>query len=78
MNLLKSYEHENVTIQLYQYNNKYILKIEKGLFEQAFKIGETDVFDYDDFEKMIKPEVIENAMLRFEEMEKDWNKLINK
>ena len=73
MRLVKDIPHEKYKIQLFQYNGKYILKIELGQFEQTFKIGETDVYGVEDVEKMITPELLKNSLLRFVEMRKDWN-----
>ena len=73
MRLVKDIPHEKYKIQLFQYNGKYILKIELGQFEQTFKIGETDVYGVGDVEKMITPELLKNSLLRFVEMRNDWN-----
>ena len=59
-------------IQLFQYNGKYILKIELGQFEQTYKIGDTDVYGVEDVEKMITPQLLKNSLNRFVEMRADW------
>ena len=43
MRLLKDIPHERYKIQLFNYNAKYIVKVELGQFEQSYKIGELDV-----------------------------------
>lgn len=72
MRLVKDIPHEKYKIQLFQYNGKYILKIELGQFEQTYKIGETDVYGVEDLEKMITPQLLKNSLTRFVEMREDW------
>jgi hypothetical protein len=76
MNLLKEIEEEHYSFQIYQYNGKYILKFAKDGMEQSFKIGETDVFGVEDFEKMITPELIQNMLTRFEKMKLEWDEIL--
>lgn len=72
MRLVKDIPHERYKIQIFQYNAKYILKIELAQFEQSFKIGETDVMGVEDIEKMITPQLLEKSLKRFIEMRSDW------
>jgi len=74
MRLIREIPHERYKIQIFQYNSKYIVKIELGQFEQTFKIGETDVMGLDEVERMITPELLSNALTRFVEMRSDWSK----
>lgn len=72
MRLIKDIPHERYKIQVFQYNGKYIVKIELGQFEQTYKIGETDVFGMEDIERMISKELLSNSLKRFVEMRSDW------
>lgn len=72
MRLVKDIPHERYKIQLFHYNNKYIVKIELGQFEQTYKIGDTNVFEIAEVERMITPELLSNALKRFVEMRADW------
>lgn len=72
MRLVKDIPHERYKIQVFQYNGKYIIKIELGQFEQTYKIGETDVFGLEDVERMISKELLSNSLKRFVEMRSDW------
>lgn len=72
MRLVKDIPHERYKIQVFNYNSKYILKIELGQFEQTYKIGDTDVYGVEDVERMITPELLSNALKRFVEMRADW------
>jgi hypothetical protein len=64
--------HERYKIQVFNYNSKYILKIELGQFEQVFKIGEFDVMGLDDVKAMITPTLLDNCLARFVSMRTDW------
>ena len=77
MRLVKEIPHERYKIQIFQYNGKFIVKIELGQFEQTFKIGELDVDGLSDVEKMVTTEILNNALARFVEMRKDWTKAFN-
>lgn len=74
MRLLKDVPHEKYKIQIFEYNNKYTVKIELSQFEQSYKIGSTDVYGLEDVEAMITPELLTNALKRFVSMREDWAK----
>lgn len=73
MRLVKDIPHERYKIQVFQYNGKYILKIELGQFEQTFKIGDLDVSGVDEVEKMITEDLLNNTLKRFVDMRTDWH-----
>lgn len=72
MRLVKDIPHDRYKIQIFEYNNKYTVKIELAQFEQSYKIGATDVYGVEDVEAMITPELLSNALKRFVEMREDW------
>jgi hypothetical protein len=72
MRLVKDVPHSRYKIQIFQYNSKYIVKIELGQFEQVFKIGETDVNGLEEVEKMISDTILKNSLDRFVSMRSDW------
>lgn len=75
--LVKDIPHDRYKIQVFNYNGKYIVKIELGQFEQTYKIGETDVYGLEDVEKMITPELLSNCLKRFMEMRTEWEMAFN-
>jgi hypothetical protein len=74
MRLIKDIPHERYKIQIHNYNNKYIVKIELGQFEQVYKISELDVGSLDELERMVSSELLSNALKRFIEMRSDWER----
>ena len=74
MRLLKEIPHERYKIQIFNYNSKYLVKVELGQFEQIFKIGELDVNGIEDIKSMVTDELLENCLQRFVGMRTDWEK----
>lgn len=72
MRVVADIPHERYKIQVFQYNSKYVVKIELGNFEQVFKISESDVAGLDDVKKMITEELLSNSIGRFVSMREDW------
>lgn len=74
MRVVAEIPHEKYKIQIFNYNSKYIVKIELGQFEQVFKIGELDVMGLEDVQNMITHELLSNCLTRFIQMRSDWEK----
>lgn len=74
MRIVDEIEHPRFKIQIFNYNNKYIVKIELGQFEQSFKIGEIDVMGLDDVKGMITNDFLSGCLKRFITMREDWEK----
>lgn len=72
MRLVADIPHERYKIQVFNYNTKYIVKIELSQFEQTFKISETDVNGLEDVKKMITNQLLNNSLERFVSMRTDW------
>lgn len=72
MRVIAEIPHSHYKIQLFQYNAKYIVKIELGQFEQIFKIGESDVMGLEEVKRIITDELLSNCLKRFIEMRTDW------
>ena len=72
MRLVKEIPHEKYKIQIFNYNSKYIVKIELDQFEQSYKIGESDVAGLDEVENMITKSLLSNVLKRFIDMKTDW------
>ena len=72
MRLLADIPHDRYKIQIFNYNAKYIVKIELSQFEQTFKISETDVTGLEDVKKMVSNQLLNNSLERFVSMRADW------
>jgi hypothetical protein len=72
MRVIDEIPHERFKIQIFNYNSKYIVKIELGQFEQSYKIGELDVMGLDDVKGMVSQEFLNGCLKRFITMREDW------
>lgn len=72
MRVIDEIPHERFKIQIFNYNSKYIVKIELGQFEQSYKIGELDVMGLDDVKGMITQDFLKGCLKRFITMREDW------
>jgi hypothetical protein len=74
MRVLAEIPHPKYKIQIFNYNSKYIVKIELDQYEQIYKINEIDVFGLEDVQNMITEELLDHAFDRFLTMREDWGK----
>ncbi|HLW38997.1 MAG TPA: hypothetical protein VKX31_01305 [Brumimicrobium sp.] len=73
MRVVATIPHERFTIQIFNFNGKYSVKVELDQFEQTYKIGEVDVLGINDVKAMINSEFLNKCLKRFVEMREDWN-----
>ncbi len=77
MRYIKDIENDYCKTQLYAFNNKYILKFEAGMYEQIFKVSEYEVSGEDDIEEMLGDSFYQKVILRFKDMEADFETIID-
>lgn len=63
--------HSEVKITLFAWNGKYLIKLEKGQFEQTYKVSELDLTSEDDIHTLLDAEFIRAAVARFAGMRDD-------
>ena len=73
MRLIADVPHNRYKIQIFNYNSKYIVKIELDQYEQVYKINEKDVKGLEDVKKMISESLLSNSLKRFVDMRSDWS-----
>ena len=72
MRYIKDIPHQQFKISIYQWNNKYIIKIEVGMFEQTYKIEEYEIANVEEIEKSMDVEFLEKVSARFFGMQEDF------
>jgi hypothetical protein len=73
MRVVAEIPHHTFRITVFNYNSKYLIKIEWGQLEQTFKVGEGDLMNgTDDVNKMLTDDFLRNCMLRFRAMQDDF------
>ena len=74
MKVIAELPHPDCKISIFSMNQKYIIKLEKGVFEQIFKISELDVPEgVDGVFKILNDNFIKSAAERFNQMRIDFN-----
>ena len=68
MRVVGEIEHPECKITIFHWNNKYLIKLEMGPFEQTFKLNEFDISSEADLKKIVDEDFISKAMARFEDM----------
>jgi hypothetical protein len=70
MRILNELEFGSCKVTLMTWNNRYIIKLEHGLLEQTFKISQFDVEQESQLLQLLSDRFIQQAMVRFGDMEK--------
>jgi hypothetical protein len=68
MRVLREIPHPDYKITIFNWYNRYIIKVEQGPLEQTFKIQEYDVAGDDGLLKLIDEPFIRQALDRFFDM----------
>jgi len=70
MRVVTEVPHPAVKITIFSWNDKYLIKLERGPLEQTYKISEMDILDEAEIVKLIDEAFINAALQRFTEMGK--------
>jgi hypothetical protein len=71
--------HPDCKITIFSMNQKYIIKLEKGSFEQSYKLSELDITDgVNDVFKILDDEFISTVVKRFNQMRQDFTSAYNR
>jgi hypothetical protein len=68
--------HAECKINIFSWNQKYLIKLEQADLEQTYKVSEFDVMGEEFVKKMITEDFISSALRRFDSMREDLNKMI--
>lgn len=72
MRYLQEIAHAHFRMGLYAWNNKFIVKIESGPYEQTYKISELDVATPEEALRLLDEAFLRKVDQRFREMAADW------
>lgn len=72
MRYIKDVANKKFKISLYQWNNKHIIKVESGAYEQTYKIDQYEVANVEEIEKCIDDVFLESIEMRFDMMNRDF------
>ena len=68
--------NQSCKITLFDWNQKYLIKLELGLCEQTYKISHLDIGGEKELRALLTPEFIAKAMARFDSMHEDLGSLL--
>ncbi len=68
MRVIKEIAHPSCKITLFAWNNRYIIKVERGFFEQTFKLNEYDLNHEQEVVQLVDEEFVSQCIARFEQM----------
>ena len=71
MRIIKEIPLPDLKVTIFNWNNKYLVKLEQGLLEQTFKIPETEITSEQDLDVLLTDEFLDKARQRFREMMAD-------
>ena len=73
MRYIKDIANNKFKISIYQWNNKFIIKIESGTYEQTYKIDQYEVANVEEIEKCVDSVFLEAIEKRFDGMNEDFS-----
>jgi hypothetical protein len=68
MRVVGEIPHPDCKITIFHWNNRYLLKLEAGFFEQTFKVSEYDIASEEDLKKILSEDFMSKAIERFNDM----------
>lgn len=78
MRVIGNIVHQQCNITFFHWNNRYLIKLEAGPFEQTFKIQEYDLASEDELKKIVNEDFIAESMARFEDMARSLGQAIER
>ena len=76
MRIVKEITLPDLKVSIYNWNNKYLVKLEQGLLEQTYKIPETEITSEKDLEVLLGEAFLSKVRLRFRDMMADLQEAI--
>jgi len=74
MRVVSEIAHPELKITIFHWNNRYLIKLEAGLFEQTYKVDEYDVDSEEEVKRLVTDEFIRSAIERFNQMAESLHK----
>ena len=68
MRVVGEIPHPDVKITIFHWNNRYLIKLEAGPFEQTFKLEEYDISSEGELKEIVNETLIQQSIERFNSM----------
>jgi hypothetical protein len=70
MRIVREIPHPEIKITIFHWNNRYLIKLEAGAFEQTYKVSEFDITSEEEVIALLDDDFIAQSLSRFNEMAK--------
>lgn len=77
MRIISEVSHPQCKITIFSWNNKYLIKFERGLIEQTYKVPEEEVRGDEDIKKLVVDKLLKSVLPRLNNMENDLMKVLD-
>ncbi len=74
MRVVGEIPHPEIKITIFHWNNRFLLKLEWGLFEQTYKVDEYEFTSDEEVKTILTPDFLQTALSCFQEMAKSLQK----
>jgi hypothetical protein len=78
MRVVREIPHPDIKITIFHWNNRYLIKLEAGAFEQTYKISEFDITTEEDVIAFLDDDFMAQGLARFNEMAESLAGAINR
>ena len=68
MRVVGEIPHPYLKITIFNWNNRYLIKLEHGSYEQTYKVSELDITSEEDLIKIVDAEFLKESEARFHDM----------
>jgi len=72
MRIIATIPHPKIKISVFQMNQKYLLKMEAGPYEQTYKIYEDEINSMEQLHAICNEAFMQTVIARFEQMHADF------
>jgi hypothetical protein len=77
MRFIKEIENKYCRTQLFNFNNKYVIKFEVENLEQIYKFSEQDIINHSDLENLLTDTFMARVIDRFRQMNADYDDIMD-
>lgn len=77
MRVVREFTEGPLRVSIFNWNNKYLVKLERGSLEQTFKVPEYELAGNQQLETLISPAFMASCNMRFDSMEADWREALS-
>jgi hypothetical protein len=77
MRIIADIPHEACKITVFAWNEKYLIKLERGMLEQTYKIDAFEIHEKE-IPKLVDEEFMKRILLRFKNMQTDLQEALDR